>query len=107
MYDQNWITKILQNRKYGLIYAFYIGFGVSTNIHWLSDFVAGIFLGYCVGKASSMAANERWLVDDRINEEYYNLYEEEGFDREFKYTFIILIFIVFFSIVIPRKVLNL
>jgi membrane-associated phospholipid phosphatase len=30
-------------------YAFYIGFGVSMTIHWLSDFVAGAFIGTVVG----------------------------------------------------------
>lgn len=34
-----------------LAYALYIGFGVSTNIHWFSDFVAGIFIGTAVGLA--------------------------------------------------------
>lgn len=32
-----------------LIYAFYIGLGVSVNIHWFSDFVAGAVLGAVVG----------------------------------------------------------
>jgi membrane-associated phospholipid phosphatase len=30
-------------------YAFYIGFGVSMTIHWLSDFVAGALIGTVVG----------------------------------------------------------
>ena len=30
-------------------YAFYIGFGVSVNIHWFSDFVAGALIGTAVG----------------------------------------------------------
>lgn len=32
-------------------YASLIGIGVSTNIHWLSDAVAGAFIGYAIGKA--------------------------------------------------------
>jgi membrane-associated phospholipid phosphatase len=32
-----------------LIYAFYVGIGVSTNIHWFSDFVAGAILGAIIG----------------------------------------------------------
>ncbi len=31
------------------VYAFYIGFGVSTNIHWFSDFVAGAIIGSVIG----------------------------------------------------------
>lgn len=36
-------------RYLGLTYAIYIGLGISTNIHWLSDFIAGIFVGIGVG----------------------------------------------------------
>ena len=32
-------------------YAFLIGWGVSTNIHWLSDAVAGVLIGYTIGKS--------------------------------------------------------
>jgi membrane-associated phospholipid phosphatase len=32
-----------------IAYAFYIGFGVSMTIHWLSDFVAGALIGTVVG----------------------------------------------------------
>lgn len=32
-----------------IIYAFYIGVGVSVNIHWFSDFVAGSILGTLIG----------------------------------------------------------
>ncbi|MBI3634272.1 MAG: phosphatase PAP2 family protein, partial [Candidatus Yonathbacteria bacterium] len=36
--------------KYGaLIYALYIGLGVSINIHWFSEFIAGIIFGSIVG----------------------------------------------------------
>jgi membrane-associated phospholipid phosphatase len=30
--------------------AAYVAFGVSTNIHWLSDSVAGALVGYSIGK---------------------------------------------------------
>jgi membrane-associated phospholipid phosphatase len=33
----------------GLTYATLIGVGVSTNIHWFSDFVAGALIGYAIG----------------------------------------------------------
>jgi membrane-associated phospholipid phosphatase len=32
-----------------IIYAFYIGIGVSMNIHWFSDFAAGIIVGTVIG----------------------------------------------------------
>jgi len=35
----------------GLAYASLIGLGVSTNIHWFSDAVAGAFIGYAIGEA--------------------------------------------------------
>jgi membrane-associated phospholipid phosphatase len=36
-------------RYLALVYALYIGFGVSISIHWLSDFVAGAMLGSVIG----------------------------------------------------------
>jgi len=36
--------------KYGaLLVAFYIGIGVSTNIHWFSEFIAGAIIGSIIG----------------------------------------------------------
>lgn len=32
-----------------LLYAFYVGFGVSLSIHWFSDFVAGALIGTAIG----------------------------------------------------------
>jgi membrane protein DedA with SNARE-associated domain len=32
-----------------ILYAFYIGVGVSMTIHWFSDFVAGAIVGSVVG----------------------------------------------------------
>jgi membrane-associated phospholipid phosphatase len=32
-----------------LLYAFYVGIGVSMTIHWFSDFVAGAIFGSVVG----------------------------------------------------------
>ena len=34
-----------------IAYAFYIGIGVSFSIHWLSEFVAGAFIGIAIGIA--------------------------------------------------------
>jgi len=33
-----------------MIFAFYVGIGVSTNIHWFSDFFAGSLVGTTIGK---------------------------------------------------------
>lgn len=44
MYRKNKIACAL-----ALVYAFYIGLGVSMNIHWFSEFVAGAFIGTAVG----------------------------------------------------------
>jgi hypothetical protein len=32
-----------------LLYAFYIGLGVSMTIHWFSEFVAGAIIGSVIG----------------------------------------------------------
>ena len=46
--------------KYGsLLYAFYIGIGVSTNIHWFSDFVMGAILGAIIGISVGKSFLER------------------------------------------------
>ncbi len=34
---------------YGLIYALYVGIGVSLSIHWLSEFIAGALIGTAIG----------------------------------------------------------
>ena len=46
MYPENKNVKL-----YSWIYAFFIGLGVSTNIHWFSDCVAGALIGYSIGKS--------------------------------------------------------
>jgi membrane-associated phospholipid phosphatase len=47
--DKKWVQVIV------LLYALYIGIGISSNIHWFSEFVAGAVIGsvigLCVGKA--------------------------------------------------------
>jgi len=45
----NMYPKHKRIRKYGIIYASYIGIGVSTNVHWLSDSVAAVFVGIVIG----------------------------------------------------------
>ena len=47
--------------KYGIfIYAFYIGIGVSVNIHWFSDFTAGAVLGTIIGLTVGKSFLERY-----------------------------------------------
>jgi len=41
--------KNMRVRYLALAYAMYIGFGISTNIHWFSDFIAGAFIGTAIG----------------------------------------------------------
>ncbi len=41
-----------------LIYAFYIGIGVSLSIHWFSDFIAGAIIGSVVGIAVGKSFTE-------------------------------------------------
>jgi membrane-associated phospholipid phosphatase len=45
MYPDNKNVKL-----FAWLYAFFIGIGVSTNIHWFSDCVAGALIGYSIGK---------------------------------------------------------
>jgi membrane-associated phospholipid phosphatase len=44
LYPKNEIIKYI-----AVIYALYIGFGVSISIHWFSDFVAGAIIGTVIG----------------------------------------------------------
>jgi membrane-associated phospholipid phosphatase len=46
------ITLYPKNKKlilFALLYAFYIGLGVSVTIHWFSEFVAGAIIGSVIG----------------------------------------------------------
>lgn len=45
LYPENESLKL-----YAMLYASIIGLGVSTNIHWFSDAVAGALMGYSIGK---------------------------------------------------------
>jgi membrane-associated phospholipid phosphatase len=42
-----------------LLYAFFIGLGVSVSIHWFSDFVAGAIIGSIVGLTVANLAKEK------------------------------------------------
>ena len=41
--------KKLMLRVVMLMYAFYIGIGISFSIHWFSEFVAGALIGTVIG----------------------------------------------------------
>ena len=49
-----------------LLYAFYIGIGVSMSIHWLSDFVAGAILGSVVGVVVARSFKNNVHARDRM-----------------------------------------
>lgn len=50
--------------KYGfIVYAIYIGLGVSTTIHWFSDFVAGAILGTIIGVTVGKSFLERFRLN--------------------------------------------
>jgi membrane-associated phospholipid phosphatase len=55
----------------GLIYASFIGLGVSTNIHWFSDAAAGALIGYAIG--SVVGSSYRNLLNRNQNEQSYSL----------------------------------
>ena len=48
-------------RCIALLYALYIGVGVSMTIHWFSDFVAGAIIGTVIGATVGNAFEERLL----------------------------------------------
>lgn len=53
-----------KNRAIGvsaILYGLYVGFGVSTNIHWFSDFVAGVIFGSLVGISVGKSFYERFI----------------------------------------------
>ena len=54
LYAKNKTVKTL-----AIIYALYIGFGVSITIHWFSDFVAGALIGLAIGTVVGQAFKER------------------------------------------------
>jgi len=52
-------------------YAVLIGWGVSTNIHWLSDAVAGALIGYAIGK--TVGRSFRTLATGNAQERSFNI----------------------------------
>lgn len=68
------LPKFLQYRNFAFIYAFYIGFGVSTNIHWLSDAIAGIFIGIAVGLSVNQTFAEHWGTNNMVKTDRREIY---------------------------------
>ncbi len=56
----------------GLTYASLIGLGVSTNIHWFSDAVAGALIGYAIG--STVGSSYRSLLTHGADEHSFNFF---------------------------------
>jgi membrane-associated phospholipid phosphatase len=59
------ITLFPKNRMVlvlALVYAFYVGLGVSVSIHWLSEFVAGAIIGSLVGRVVGNSFRERLTI---------------------------------------------
>ncbi len=54
-------------RCMAIIYAFYIGIGVSMTIHWFSDFVAGAIIGTAIGITVGNAFKGCMLREDEVS----------------------------------------
>ena len=52
-------------RCVALLYACYIGVGVSMTIHWFSDFVAGAIFGAVIGVTVGKVFRERLVISAR------------------------------------------
>lgn len=52
--EKKWVKPL------ALLYAFYIGFGISISIHWFSEFVAGALLGTVLGIAIGQGFVQRF-----------------------------------------------
>ncbi len=71
--------------KYGsLAFASLIGLGVSTNIHWFSDAVAGAFIGYAIGSAVGRGFRSAMgLSSQKTNYSFYLTSNGIGFIYKF------------------------
>lgn len=54
LYPKNKLLVVL-----ALVYAFYVGLGVSVSIHWLSEFVAGAIIGSVIGRVVGNGFREK------------------------------------------------
>jgi len=55
-----------------MVYASYIAIGVSCNVHWASDCVAGALIGYAIGR--TIGINYRNLMSQSNKKQAYNFY---------------------------------
>ncbi|MDR1230151.1 MAG: phosphatase PAP2 family protein [Spirochaetaceae bacterium] len=62
IYDDSLILKIV-----AYSYAALIGFGVTLNVHWASDAVAGALMGYAIGKTVGRSFSGRPVKTERKN----------------------------------------
>jgi membrane-associated phospholipid phosphatase len=60
LYPENKVIKYL-----AIAYAFYVGIGVSTNIHWFSDFAAGAIVGSVIGITVGKSYWERYCLGNK------------------------------------------
>ena len=50
----------MKTRSLFILYALYVGFGVSTNIHWFSDFAAGAIIGTVIGSVVGKSFSQQF-----------------------------------------------
>ena len=62
-------NKTIQNAA--VLYAAFIGIGISTNIHWFSDFVAGTLIGFSIGK--TIGKSFKSLIDNNKDRENFSI----------------------------------
>jgi membrane-associated phospholipid phosphatase len=67
LYPDNTAIKICS-----LTFASLIGLGVSTNIHWASDVVAGALIGWAIGRTTGISF--RNLMNENQKSQAYNFY---------------------------------
>jgi len=46
-------------RNFALLYAFYVGIGISFSIHWFSEFIAGALIGSVIGMTVGKSFSKR------------------------------------------------
>jgi membrane-associated phospholipid phosphatase len=51
-----------------LLYAFYIGIGVSFSIHWFSEFIAGAFIGSVIGLTVGKNFQDYFFSSSKVND---------------------------------------
>src|SRR5208283_5065336 len=52
-----------------ILYAFYVGIGVSLTIHWFSDFVAGAIIGSVIGAVVGKSFGSEKKIQQKVTKE--------------------------------------